>query len=54
MIASSSFSYVLGRNKSRHHVHHVVFMRLEMHQVVQPCFIILMMLHLLLCAKMIK
>jgi hypothetical protein len=32
----------------------LVLMRLEMHQVVQLCFIILMMLHLCLCAKMIK
>jgi hypothetical protein len=32
----------------------LLLMHLEMHQVVQLCSIILMMLHLCLCAKMIK
>jgi hypothetical protein len=32
----------------------LLLMRLGMHQMDQPCFIELMMLHLFFCAKMIK
>jgi hypothetical protein len=54
MFASSSSSYAHGRNKPRRHVHHVASHAPRNVSNGPTMLIKLMMLHLLLCAKMIK
>jgi hypothetical protein len=54
MFASSSSSYAHGRNRPRHHVHHVASHAPRNASSRPTIFIKLMMLHLFLCAKMIK
>jgi hypothetical protein len=54
MFASSSSSYAHGRIDLGTMFIMFLLMRLGMHQMEQPCFIKLMMLHLYLCVKMIK